>query len=554
MTFYYEKFISLDPIRLPQRTSWNHWQLRDVIVCPFKENKIYSIYKCNIEMYDTDSRRSNRIIKNLPFEPVSISVNKDYIVAGGQRGELAVASTRNPENIKITQIGGSINNYVCFDSSPDSDELWDTQLQGKHEDEKNRDSSEARELNQAMVPQGRQRGLSFNYNSNNIFESSGVTSRPNIFGSPERLRERYNYIVDDENTVANNNTENIDTDDLEMNDNSNIETDIEEENQTTSSRNSQMSLLTNEFDYGVNIGNQYPINNNVTSHDPRINTSILTNVSTADALYRNFRNGLRLEIDQNQQLFYNSGLPLLPASSSSVNTRFDFNGENSTAEEFSEFNMSGCGTSRMLVCNNDKTIKFVSLPALTVEYQIHFDISINHASISPDGSKMVAVGDNNQVFLFNKRGSTYEKITTLTGSSDASFSCDWNQFSTNFGVASQDGYVSVWDIRMTKKLASLQSYQQGRSRGACRNLKFTKSGCVDLLAFSEHASYINVIDSRSYNEKQSIKVSTDGNDIQITGLEFSKNSGKLYVGLEGCIMDYKVNTLLRKTFPSTQLA
>ncbi|KAJ1954125.1 hypothetical protein EC988_002599 [Linderina pennispora] len=98
---------------------------------------------------------------------------------------------------------------------------------------------------------------------------------------------------------------------------------------------------------------------------------------------------------------------------------------------------------------------------------------------------MCVVGDSNSVFLFNKRGDDFEKIATLTASNDASFSCDWSQSSELFAVGSQDGFVNVWDIRSHQKMISLETYQHGRSRGACRNVKFSPSGSVDLLAFSE---------------------------------------------------------------------
>ncbi|KAJ2116495.1 hypothetical protein GGF48_004821, partial [Coemansia sp. RSA 921] len=80
----------------------------------------------------------------------------------------------------------------------------------------------------------------------------------------------------------------------------------------------------------------------------------------------------------------------------------------------------------------------------------------------------------------------------MTASNDASFSCDWSQSSELFAVGSQDGYVTVWDVRSQQKMVQLETYQHGRSRGACRNVKFSPSGSVDLLAFSEHTSYVNI--------------------------------------------------------------
>jgi hypothetical protein len=38
-------------------------------------------------------------------------------------------------------------------------------------------------------------------------------------------------------------------------------------------------------------------------------------------------------------------------------------------------------------------------------------------------------------------------------------------------------------------------------QGACRGVKYTR-GPLDLLAFSEHTSFVHVVDSRTYDRKQ----------------------------------------------------
>jgi len=98
------------------------------------------------------------------------------------------------------------------------------------------------------------------------------------------------------------------------------------------------------------------------------------------------------------------------------------------------------------------------------------------ASVSPDGRKMVVVGDSSEVYLFDISAGGYQRMATLTGisavrltrpkltstliaSQDAGFSASWNSSSDKFAVASQDGYVSVWDVRSTEKLASIASKQ-----------------------------------------------------------------------------------------------
>ena len=122
---------------------------------------------------------------------------------------------------------------------------------------------------------------------------------------------------------------------------------------------------------------------------------------------------------------------------------------------------------RILICNNDETIKIYSLPELQRITSISFPTAVNYAAVSPDGSKMVVVGDSSQVFMYAITSSgAYEKISSMTGilrltlaSSDAGFSCAWNQSSEKFAVASQDGYVSVWDIRSTEKITKIATTQ-----------------------------------------------------------------------------------------------
>ncbi|KAJ2842331.1 hypothetical protein IWW36_005946, partial [Coemansia brasiliensis] len=113
---------------------------------------------------------------------------------------------------------------------------------------------------------------------------------------------------------------------------------------------------------------------------------------------------------------------------------------------------------RLLVCNNDHTVRLMSLPDLELITELKFPTAINYAAVSPDGTKMCVVGDTNQVFLFNKRGDEFEEIAVLTASNDASFSCDWSQCSELFAVGSQDGFVTVWDVRAQQKLAQLETY------------------------------------------------------------------------------------------------
>jgi uncharacterized protein YjiK len=61
---------------------------------------------------------------------------------------------------------------------------------------------------------------------------------------------------------------------------------------------------------------------------------------------------------------------------------------------------------------------------------------------------------------------------------------------------------------------------------------------MDLLVFSEvfqflfqHVSYVNIVDARTFNERQVVRVSPQGSDQHISGISFSPDSQSLFVGI-----------------------
>lgn len=70
------------------------------------------------------------------------------------------------------------------------------------------------------------------------------------------------------------------------------------------------------------------------------------------------------------------------------------------------------------------------------------------ASVSPDGRRMVAVGDTNEIFLFDvKNDGSYDLAHTFLGSSDAAFSSDWSASSDKFAVASQGWRFLIFQLQ-----------------------------------------------------------------------------------------------------------
>ncbi|KWU45960.1 hypothetical protein RHOSPDRAFT_11237, partial [Rhodotorula sp. JG-1b] len=112
---------------------------------------------------------------------------------------------------------------------------------------------------------------------------------------------------------------------------------------------------------------------------------------------------------------------------------------------------------------------------------------------------LLAVGDTNEVFLYSSPRSDsdqYELAHTFTASRDASFSTDWNEDNRTFAVASQDGFVHVFDIR-------------SGPAGAARKVKFSPGGRkidAGLMAFTEHRNRVHVVDARTFETYQILDV------------------------------------------------
>ncbi|EGF98521.1 uncharacterized protein MELLADRAFT_79680 [Melampsora larici-populina 98AG31] len=163
--------------------------------------------------------------------------------------------------------------------------------------------------------------------------------------------------------------------------------------------------------------------------------------------------------------------------------------------------------------NDEERIQADEKPILTSQGSIHLPVPVNHCSISQDSRLMVAVGDSNEVFLYDCHNSTTSNSTSITSwnsktkklhlpgvsSSTGSFSTSWNQSSDKFAVASEGEVVVVFDIKMLDKPLLVKKTTQNGRAGAARVVKFTPEGPNELLAFTEHRSLVHVIDARTFD-------------------------------------------------------
>eukprot|EP00899_Mesostigma_viride_P005432 jgi/Mesvir1/14890/Mv05495-RA.1 len=228
---------------------------------------------------------------------------------------------------------------------------------------------------------------------------------------------------------------------------------------------------------------------------------------------------------------------------------------------FAECRQQGAGDAAFLIAsNNDDTIKVFALPSMEHIVNVPCAAAINYTAVSPSGQHMVCVGDSNVTYLYGLKGKC-ELLEELAEAHDSGMCCAWSPCGTFFAAASQDGTVNVWDLRNVWKPVAKFEARQRTLQGACRSIKFS-GGPVDLLAFTEHTSYVHVVDTRAFHYKQTLKAAGPedtpfgapqvGED-HISGLAFCPYSARMYVGLESHVSEYAIDSAGRRSFSYSSL-
>ncbi|KNC75590.1 hypothetical protein SARC_11888, partial [Sphaeroforma arctica JP610] len=203
---------------------------------------------------------------------------------------------------------------------------------------------------------------------------------------------------------------------------------------------------------------------------------------------------------------------------------------------------------RLLVSNNDESVKVYSLSGMDHIVDIAIPFAVNNTAVSPDNRTMLVVGDSKVGLFYDIRGGTYTRTTSFNACQNAAFSCNWNYAGDKVAVACQDGSIAVWDMKyLSKPLTSISSSQSPNTSGACRGVKFSHSSSMDLLVFTEHESLVHVVDTRAYVEKQTLRPSPDLTQ-GVAGVTFSSDAKKLFVAMECGVYEYAIDTMQRRRF------
>lgn len=76
---------------------------------------------------------------------------------------------------------------------------------------------------------------------------------------------------------------------------------------------------------------------------------------------------------------------------------------------------------------------------------------------------------------------------------------------------------------------------------------------MDLLAYADHVNHVYIVDTRTFETRQIVRLSPENEDHSITGLTFSSNSRSLYVGLEDRLIELQVDVSARRQFGGGRL-
>lgn len=229
---------------------------------------------------------------------------------------------------------------------------------------------------------------------------------------------------------------------------------------------------------------------------------------------------------------------------------------------------------KVMVSNNDQSIKLYKLrppkssagtdgriesglPGLSRNTTLHFPTAINHSSLSPDQRTLIAVGDTPDVFIHSvSRSGEHVKVATYTASSDACFSTTWSPDGSKFAVASQDGVVSVWDVRSSRRLAALTASQASSSSGsgAARVVKFSPDG--RFLAYTEHRNFFHVADTVTFEDVQRVAAPTVAPEsstwserrIPLTTSMVDTDRFRLLTGQDAIARDRERRSMIHATF------
>jgi len=168
---------------------------------------------------------------------------------------------------------------------------------------------------------------------------------------------------------------------------------------------------------------------------------------------------------------------------------------------------------QLMTSNNDSVVRIFYIETFYILQSNTFPWTVNHASISPDKTLVVVVGDHANELLVDHQ--TRKAISSLKGHLHYSFASACHPNGRYFATKNEDTTCRVWDIRnLSSSVATLKGYI-----GAVPSLRFSSNG--SFLAMEELVDFIHVFDAkRNYDQCQEIDLFGEN-----AGISFSPDIG-----------------------------
>lgn len=113
--------------------------------------------------------------------------------------------------------------------------------------------------------------------------------------------------------------------------------------------------------------------------------------------------------------------------------------------------------------------------------------------------------------------------------------------------------MHVYDVRQYHHtLAKIGSTEARSTRNTPRSIRFSHSP-LDLLVYAEHVSNINIVDTRTFETRQVVRIGPHDGDTHIAGIELSPDNRSIFAGLETEMVQIDIDTAARRQFPSARL-
>ncbi|KAI8064662.1 WD40-repeat-containing domain protein [Gongronella butleri] len=208
---------------------------------------------------------------------------------------------------------------------------------------------------------------------------------------------------------------------------------------------------------------------------------------------------------------------------------------------------------RAFVCNNDQSIHVYNVPSMAPISVFRAPSAVNHIAVTSDGTQMLATSDTGVAYVYDIHTMTISvKIQSRLVSDESCVGCAWNDAGSMFAVTSQNGQVNVYDGQSHTMLCQLSSTEASATRRAARCIMFCR-GPLDLLVYSEHVSQINIVDTRTFDQRQIMRLVPLEMDAHIAGVALSPNNDSLYVAMEDSMMELRLDLVSRRQFPSSTI-